>query len=126
MKRHQRGTKEHKGGIFTKEAPIHYSVVSLLDDKDGYLFSLVLSSPSSLLTSRRQPCKVRWGYVDSGEKVRVSTRTGQVVPKPKELGVRVRRKGTPPPLVPSFPPPLSRHLLGSATYLVGQYVVYKR
>eukprot|EP00011_Vannellida_sp_DIVA3-517-6-12_P012337 CAMPEP_0114625230 /NCGR_PEP_ID=MMETSP0168-20121206/11165_1 /TAXON_ID=95228 ORGANISM="Vannella sp., Strain DIVA3 517/6/12" /NCGR_SAMPLE_ID=MMETSP0168 /ASSEMBLY_ACC=CAM_ASM_000044 /LENGTH=165 /DNA_ID=CAMNT_0001836509 /DNA_START=16 /DNA_END=511 /DNA_ORIENTATION=- len=74
VKRHQRGNKEHKGGIFTKEAPIHYSAVRLIDASDGL------------------PCKVRWGFLENGEKVRVSKRTGEIVPKPEDLGVRMRRK----------------------------------
>merc|ERR1739845_302073 len=61
VKKHVRSTPEQKGGIFTQSAPIHYSNVSLIDP-DG------------------EPTKIRWGRVD-GEKVRISKRTGQVIPK---------------------------------------------
>ncbi len=32
----------------------------------------------------RQPCDVEWRYTDEGEEVRVSTRTGYVIPLPTE------------------------------------------
>lgn len=36
VKRHVKSTEKVKGGVFTKEAPIHYSAVALLDPIDGY------------------------------------------------------------------------------------------
>eukprot|EP01096_Ripella_sp_DP13-Kostka_P018034 TRINITY_DN9631_c0_g1_i1.p1 TRINITY_DN9631_c0_g1~~TRINITY_DN9631_c0_g1_i1.p1 ORF type:complete len:176 (-),score=68.00 TRINITY_DN9631_c0_g1_i1:157-651(-) len=66
VKKHQKGTEEAKGGIYTKEAPIHYSNMKLIDPKDG------------------KPCRVKLGFDEvTGKKVRVSKRTSAVVLKPE-------------------------------------------
>ncbi len=49
-----------RGGIVTKEAPLHISKVSLLDDG--------------------KPTRVRFQVRDDGTKVRVSARSGKVIP----------------------------------------------
>jgi large subunit ribosomal protein L24 len=47
-----------------RERPVHYSMVNLIDPVDG------------------RACRIRWGYLEDGTRVRVSARTGQVIPKP--------------------------------------------
>jgi ribosomal protein L24 len=37
VKKHVRSQGEQKGGIFSREAPIHVSNVALLDPKDQYV-----------------------------------------------------------------------------------------
>ncbi len=49
-----------RGGIITKEAPLHVSKVSLVDDG--------------------KPTRVRFQIRDDGSKVRVSARSGKVIP----------------------------------------------
>ncbi len=49
-----------RGGIITKEAPLHISKVSLVDDG--------------------KPTRVRFQVRDDGSKVRVSARSGKVIP----------------------------------------------
>jgi len=65
VKKHQKGTAESKGGILTKEAPIHYSNLRLIDPKDD------------------KPCKIKVGFEEeTGKKIRVSKRSDALVPKP--------------------------------------------
>ncbi|XP_064391336.1 large ribosomal subunit protein uL24m-like [Halichondria panicea] len=52
------------------EAPLHVSNVALVDPGDG------------------QPCRIKYQYTEDGEKVRVSRRSGMIVPKPPELKER--------------------------------------
>eukprot|EP00042_Codosiga_hollandica_P017142 m.45939 g.45939 ORF g.45939 m.45939 type:complete len:191 (-) comp47335_c0_seq1:45-617(-) len=63
-RRMMKKTADNPGGIFTNEAPIDYSRVALLDPVDN------------------APTKVRWGFLPSGEKVRISKRSDHVIPKP--------------------------------------------
>lgn len=58
--------------VIQKERTIHYSKVSLLDPVDG------------------QPCRFYKKYLDDGTKVRVSKRSGAVIPKPESLKERRR------------------------------------
>jgi hypothetical protein len=44
---------------------VHYSRVALIDPSDN------------------KPCKVQWKFTEDGTRVRVSKRTGTVIPKPK-------------------------------------------
>ncbi|ELR23999.1 ribosomal protein L24, putative [Acanthamoeba castellanii str. Neff] len=66
-KRRIKATEESQGGFVYREQPIHYSNVSLVDPSDG------------------KPCKISMSYLADGTKVRVSKRTGTVIPKPAEL-----------------------------------------
>merc|ERR1711991_473028 len=79
FKKHQPGTGEVKGGIYTKEAPIHVSTVSLIDPVDD------------------KPCRVRWVWKQNKdgepEKVRQSVRTGGVIEK-NDLVIKERRRAT--------------------------------
>ena len=36
----------------------------------------------------RQPCRIRYKFTEDGEKVRISRRSGMIVPKPPELKER--------------------------------------
>ena len=57
--RHARPTQQHQEGMFTFEAPIHVSNVMLVDPDSG------------------EPTKVGYRFTESGEKVRVSKKTGK-------------------------------------------------
>ncbi|RDD43758.1 39S ribosomal protein L24, mitochondrial [Trichoplax sp. H2] len=59
--------EEFQGGLVRSEAPLHYSKVALVDPSDG------------------KGTKVGFMFTKDGEKVRVSRRTGTVIPKPPEL-----------------------------------------
>jgi large subunit ribosomal protein L24 len=57
--RHARPTQQNQEGLYTFEAPIHVSNVMLVDPDSG------------------EPTKVGYRLTDSGEKVRVSKRSGK-------------------------------------------------
>lgn len=55
---------DFKGGLVPSEAPIQITELSLLDPSDG------------------KPTEVSYRYTEKGDKVRVSDRTGRIIPKP--------------------------------------------
>lgn len=55
------------GARIPSEAPLHISNVAIVDPVDG------------------KPCRIKYQYTEDGEKVRVSKRSGRIVPKPAEL-----------------------------------------
>ncbi|XP_048476383.1 probable 39S ribosomal protein L24, mitochondrial [Rhincodon typus] len=55
---------EHRGTYIASESPLLIHDVSLVDPSD------------------RKPTTVDWRYTEEGEKVRVSTRSGRIIPKP--------------------------------------------
>jgi large subunit ribosomal protein L24 len=57
--RHARPTQNNQQGLYTFEAPIHVSNVMLVDPNSG------------------EPTKVGYRLTDSGEKIRVSKKTGE-------------------------------------------------
>jgi large subunit ribosomal protein L24 len=57
--RHARPTQTNQQGLYTFEAPIHVSNVMLVDPDSG------------------EPTRVGYRFTDSGEKVRVSKKTGK-------------------------------------------------
>lgn len=57
--RHARPSQQNQEGLYTFEAPIHVSNVMLIDPDSG------------------EPTKVGYRFTDSGEKVRVSKRSGK-------------------------------------------------
>ena len=57
--RHARPTQQNQDGLYTFEAPIHVSNVMLVDPESG------------------KPTRVGYRFTDSGEKVRVSKRSGK-------------------------------------------------
>jgi len=61
VKRHQRQSAQHEGGIISKEGPIHLSNLAVADPKDG------------------KPTRVGFKFVGEGEarkKVRIAKRSG--------------------------------------------------
>lgn len=61
VKRHSRGNAGQQPGIIDKEAPIHHSNVAVLDPKDG------------------KPTRVTFKVLETGKKVRVAKRSGEVI-----------------------------------------------
>jgi large subunit ribosomal protein L24 len=61
VKRHQRPTPAHAGGIVEKEAAIHVSNVAHIDPKDD------------------KPTRIGIKILDDGRKVRVAKRSGEVI-----------------------------------------------
>ena len=57
--RHARPTQQNQEGLYTFEAPIHVSNVMLVDPDSG------------------EPTRVGYRFTDSGEKVRVSKKSGK-------------------------------------------------
>ncbi|XP_030044198.1 probable 39S ribosomal protein L24, mitochondrial [Microcaecilia unicolor] len=55
---------DYRGTYIASEAPLLLNQISLVDPAD------------------RKPTEVEWRYTEEGEKVRVSTRTGRIIPKP--------------------------------------------
>jgi len=64
VKKTVKGTDDIKGGIFTKEAPIHYSRVNLIDPTTG------------------KRTRVSTRFLEDGSKVRIAKRSGAIIPKP--------------------------------------------
>lgn len=61
VKKHQRPTPRHQGGILEKEAPIHVSNVALLDPSDN------------------KPTRIGFSTLEDGRKVRVARRSGEQI-----------------------------------------------
>ncbi len=57
--RHARPTQQNQEGLYTFEAPIHVSNVMLVDPDSG------------------EPTRIGYRFTDSGEKVRVSKKSGK-------------------------------------------------
>jgi large subunit ribosomal protein L24 len=57
--RHARPTQNNQQGLYTFEAPIHVSNVMLVDPNSG------------------EPTRVGYRFTDSGERIRVSKKTGE-------------------------------------------------
>ena len=76
-----KATGDTPGGVFKVEAPIHYSNVNLVD-------------PVS-----KKPTRVAMRFLEDGTKVRVSKRSGTIIPKPEDLKMRkVPRPSQPGPM----------------------------
>jgi len=84
VKKHVKPSDQNKGGILTKESPIHLSNVGLIDPQDG------------------KPCRVRWGFLPATQRnvgeftkkgrVRLSRRSNSIIPRPVTLGQRKKPK----------------------------------
>lgn len=61
VKKHQRPTPSHPGGIISKEAALHVSNVAHIDPKDG------------------KPTRVGVKVLEDGRKVRISKRSGEQI-----------------------------------------------
>eukprot|EP00692_Jakoba_bahamiensis_P003082 EC686893.1.p1 GENE.EC686893.1~~EC686893.1.p1 ORF type:complete len:180 (+),score=78.34 EC686893.1:135-674(+) len=76
VKKHIKSTRENRGGVITKEMPIHRSNVALLDPTTG------------------APTRVRMMFKENGDKVRVGVESGAIIERPALL--RERRYPTSP------------------------------
>lgn len=65
VRRHQRQTATQEGGIISKEAPIHLSNLAIEDPVDG------------------KPTRVGFKFLEDGRKVRISKRSGELIPERK-------------------------------------------
>ena len=61
IKRHTKPSQTSAGGIISREAPIHVSNVAIADPKDG------------------KPTRVKIKTLESGERVRVASRSGEQI-----------------------------------------------
>jgi large subunit ribosomal protein L24 len=61
VRRHQRQTASQEGGIISKEAPLHLSILACADRKDG------------------KPTRVGFKILDDGRKVRFAKRSGELI-----------------------------------------------
>lgn len=59
----KRGRKDFKG-IVEREIPLHYSNLALVDPED------------------RMPCRIKFAFQEDGTRVRVSKRSGRIIPYP--------------------------------------------
>eukprot|EP00002_Diphylleia_rotans_P008697 TRINITY_DN18712_c0_g1_i1.p1 TRINITY_DN18712_c0_g1~~TRINITY_DN18712_c0_g1_i1.p1 ORF type:complete len:181 (-),score=43.95 TRINITY_DN18712_c0_g1_i1:92-634(-) len=76
VKKHVKSTADRKGGIFTIEAPLHYSKVALVDPQTG------------------KGTRIAMRYLEDGTKVRISKESGTVIPKPEAIRtIAAKRKG---------------------------------
>uniref|UniRef100_A0A8C9LM81 Large ribosomal subunit protein uL24m n=1 Tax=Piliocolobus tephrosceles TaxID=591936 RepID=A0A8C9LM81_9PRIM len=58
-------TMDYRGTMIPSEAPLLHRQVKLVDPMD------------------RKPTEIEWRYTEAGERVRVSTRSGRIIPKPE-------------------------------------------
>ncbi|XP_036693331.1 39S ribosomal protein L24, mitochondrial [Balaenoptera musculus] len=58
-------TVDYRGTMIPSEAPLLHNQVKLVDPVD------------------RKPTEVEWRFTEAGERVRVSTRSGRIIPKPE-------------------------------------------
>ncbi|XP_036609397.1 39S ribosomal protein L24, mitochondrial [Trichosurus vulpecula] len=58
-------SKDYRGTMIPSEAPLLFRQVKLVDPAD------------------RKPTEVEWRFTEEGERVRVSLRTGRIIPKPE-------------------------------------------
>ncbi|XP_074079293.1 large ribosomal subunit protein uL24m [Macrotis lagotis] len=58
-------SKDYRGTMIPSEAPLLFRQVKLVDPTD------------------RKPTEVEWRFTEEGERVRVSLRTGRIIPKPE-------------------------------------------
>ena len=63
VRRHQRQTALHEGGILSKEGPIQISNLAIEDPKDG------------------KPTRVGFKFLADGKKVRIAKRSGEQIPE---------------------------------------------
>ncbi|TKC35036.1 hypothetical protein EI555_011358 [Monodon monoceros] len=71
-------TVDYRGTMIPSEAPLLHNQVKLVDP-EGDLTPWL----ASLLLSPRKPTEVEWRFTEAGERVRVSRRSGRIIPKPE-------------------------------------------
>lgn len=65
VRKHQRQTASEQGGIISREASIELSNIAIEDPKDG------------------KPTRIGFKMLEDGTKVRISRRSGEVIPEKK-------------------------------------------
>lgn len=76
----------HRNWVILEGLNVHYRYIGKSSDYRGtYIASeapLLLSEISLVDPTDRKPTTVDWRFTEEGEKVRVSSRTGRIIPKP--------------------------------------------
>ncbi|XP_048086513.1 probable 39S ribosomal protein L24, mitochondrial [Alosa alosa] len=76
----------HRNWVILEGLNVHYRFIGKTGDYRGtYIASeapLLLSEISLIDPTDRKPTEVDWRFTEEGEKVRVSIRTGRIIPKP--------------------------------------------
>jgi len=67
-----------------KPCSVHYSNVMLVDPTTGYVFMFILYRVG-IYFSFSEPTKTSRRFLEDGTKVRVSKKTGSIIPKPDPL-----------------------------------------
>jgi len=75
VKKHVKSTPEHKGGIFTKEMPLHYSNLMLIDPVQD------------------KPTRIKRAFLEDGTKARISKLSGAIIPKPPWVPIERPKDG---------------------------------
>lgn len=96
--RYVKSTPVAAGRSYLSPGPIHYSNVNLVDPSIGYVPSIFPTQAYSLgnrllindvlICVHSKPTRVAIRFTDEGEKVRVSKKTGTIIPKPEILKER--------------------------------------
>ncbi|EFB18494.1 hypothetical protein PANDA_016707, partial [Ailuropoda melanoleuca] len=66
-------TGEYRGTMIPSEAPLLHNQVKLVDPVDRQVHGALV---------RGKPTEVEWRFTEAGERVRVSSRSGRIIPKP--------------------------------------------
>eukprot|EP01117_Protostelium_nocturnum_P001453 TRINITY_DN11752_c0_g1_i1.p1 TRINITY_DN11752_c0_g1~~TRINITY_DN11752_c0_g1_i1.p1 ORF type:complete len:173 (-),score=50.08 TRINITY_DN11752_c0_g1_i1:74-592(-) len=77
VKKHMKSTGDFKGGVFTKESPVHYSACLLVDPQT------------------KKETTINFRYLNDGTKVRLSKESQVVIPKPP-LKKKPKQRGAGP------------------------------
>ncbi|XP_075995303.1 large ribosomal subunit protein uL24m [Genypterus blacodes] len=76
----------HRNWVILEGLNTHYRYIGRTDDYRGnYIASeapLLLQNVALVEPSDRKPTEVEWRFTEEGDKVRVSLRTGRIIPKP--------------------------------------------
>lgn len=76
----------HRNWVIIEGLNTHYRYIGKTPDYGGTYFAaeapLLLHNVALIDPSDRKPTEVEWKYTEEGERVRVSVRTGRIIPKP--------------------------------------------
>ncbi|KAH0515183.1 39S ribosomal protein L24, mitochondrial [Microtus ochrogaster] len=67
-------TMDHRGTMIPSEAPLLHHQVKLVDPVDRQAHRPLVKG---------KPTEIQWRFTEAGERVRVSTRSGRIIPKPE-------------------------------------------
>jgi len=80
------------GRVYLAPGPIHYSNINLIDPSVGYvklyLNYIYFNMLIAIFYTTRKPTRVGIRFSEEGEKLRVSKKTGTIIPKPEILKER--------------------------------------